>query len=70
MSINTIPRLIELCSDDIHEIKAAAAYALGETGITTNEVIKQLLAMTNDPIYEVKIAAIKALGRVCRPEAK
>lgn len=70
MSINSIPRLIELCSDDFNDVRAAAAFALGETGIKRNEVINQLLAMTNDPSNEVRIAAVKALGRVCRPEAK
>lgn len=71
MSTDALERLIELSRDVNNEVKAAAAYALGETGNPlVPKAVDRLISMTRDTNPMVKIAATKALGRLFRPKAK
>ncbi|MDH0356878.1 HEAT repeat domain-containing protein [Morganella sp. GD04133] len=70
MPTQVIDRLIELTRDTNSEVKAAAAYALGETGYRlSDKIVGRLIDMTKDTSPIVKIAAAKALGRLLRTEA-
>ncbi|HCT4685310.1 HEAT repeat domain-containing protein [Morganella morganii] len=69
MSAQVLDRLIELTRNTDDEVKAAAAYALGETGGRTSDtIVNRLIDMTKSTSPVVKIAATKALGRLFRPQ--
>lgn len=69
MTRAVVERLISLSHDPNNEVKAAAAYALGESGGAVRSVIERLLQMTHDPDLSVKLSATKALGRLFRPSS-
>ncbi|HCD1132067.1 TPA: HEAT repeat domain-containing protein [Morganella morganii] len=67
MAITPIDRLIQLSRDSNCEVKAAAAYALGESRCSLQVVAERLEQMTHDSDLIVKVSATKALGRLLRP---
>lgn len=70
MSTEIINRLFSLSRDSVPDVRAAAAYGLGETRITNSDIITCLITLSNDPVSDVRAEAAKALGRVCRPIPK
>lgn len=70
MSVEVLNRLLTLSKDPVPDVRAAAAYALGEARNQTPEIIDCLITLSQDPSPVVKAAAAKALGRLYRPIPK
>ncbi|EOJ8666996.1 HEAT repeat domain-containing protein [Providencia stuartii] len=59
--------LFRLAQDNHSDVRAGAAYGLGETRYYSEEVIACLTTLSVDNHAAVRAAAAKALGRICRP---
>lgn len=59
-------RLLDACNDPYDEVKISAAYALGESGCRTEEVLRTLMQLSYSSDLDLRIAGLKALGRIYR----
>lgn len=59
-------RLLSLLKDNVPEVRAAAAIALGEAGANSTVVVDGLLELTHDGSPVARAGAATALGRLHR----
>ena len=67
---STVPALISALKDERENIRASAAYALGEMGPVAAESVDGLIALLTDESEEVRRHATSALGMIKVPVSK
>ena len=65
-----VPALITALKDERENVRASAAYALGEMGPVAAESVDALIALLTDESEEVRRHAISALGMIKVPASK
>lgn len=65
-----VPKLITALQDERENVRASAAYALGEMGPVAAEAVDGLIALLTDASEEVKRHATSALGMIKVPVSK
>ena len=65
-----VPALITVLEDERENIRASAAYALGEMGLVAAEAVDGLIALLTDESEEVRRHATSALGMIKEPVSK
>ena len=70
ISAPAVPALITALKDERENVRASAAYALGEMGPIAAEAVDTLIALLTDESEEVRRHAISALGMVKVPTSK
>ena len=66
----TVPALIAALQDERENVRASAAYALGEMGPVAAEAVDGLIALLTDESEEVRRHATSALGMIKVPVSK
>ena len=69
-SASAVPPLISALEDERENVRASAAYALGEMGPTAAEAIDGLVSLLTDESEEVRRHATSALGMIKVPVSK
>ena len=67
---SAVPRLITALEDERENVRASAAYALGEMGRVAGEAVDGLIALLADESEEVRRHATSALGMIKVPVSK
>ena len=67
---SAVPALITALEDERENIRASAAYALGEMGPVAAEAVDALIALLTDESEEVRRHATSALGMIKAPTSK
>lgn len=67
---SSVPALIAALQDERENVRASAAYALGEMGPVAAEAVDGLIALLSDESEEVRRHAISALGMIKVPVSK
>ena len=67
---SAVPPLISALEDERENVRASAAYALGEMGLTAAEAIDGLVSLLTDESEEVRRHATSALGMIKVPVSK
>ena len=65
-----VPALITALEDERENVRASAAYALGEMGLVAAEAVDGLIALLTDESEEVRRHATSALGMIKEPVSK
>ena len=67
---SAVPALITALEDERENVRASAAYALGEMGLVAAEAVDGLIALLTDESEEVRRHATSALGMIKEPVSR